>query len=124
MSKKLYRSRKNKIIAGVAGGMAEYFDVDPTVARLVWVIAFLSGGLGLALYIVAWIIIPENRGDEESEYLEAPRTIEERQRSIGIWLIVLGTMILLIRLAPSIARVLWPLALILIGVWLLLRRDR
>jgi len=57
--KKLLRS-KNRMIAGVCAGIAEYFDIDPTVIRLVWVILiFLSLGSAILAYIIAWIIIPE-----------------------------------------------------------------
>ena len=57
--KKLYRSRKNKIIAGVCGGMGEYFNVDPTIIRLVWLLfALLGMGLGIIAYIIAVIVIP------------------------------------------------------------------
>ena len=61
MSKRLYRSRRNRILAGVAGGLAEYFDFDPSLIRLLWVIAGLIFGGGLIAYIIAWIIIPEER---------------------------------------------------------------
>lgn len=58
-TRRLYRSRHNRIIAGVAGGMAEYFNIDPTLVRLVWFLLFLPGGLpGLIPYIACWIIIP------------------------------------------------------------------
>ncbi|MBD3164294.1 PspC domain-containing protein [Candidatus Woesearchaeota archaeon] len=58
--KKLYRSRKNRMIAGVCGGLGEYADIDPTLVRLLWVIATIfTGGAGILAYIIAWIIIPE-----------------------------------------------------------------
>ena len=57
--KKLYRSRKNQIFAGVCGGIGEYFDIDPVIIRLLWVLLTFAGmGFGILLYIVAWIIIP------------------------------------------------------------------
>jgi len=55
--KKLYRSRKNNIIAGVAGGFAEYFDIDPIIMRLVFFALLFSGAFLLA-YIAAWIFVP------------------------------------------------------------------
>lgn len=55
--KKLYRSRDNKMIAGICGGLGEYFEVDPTVIRLVAAAGALMG-VGIIAYIVAWIIIP------------------------------------------------------------------
>ncbi|MBI4481527.1 MAG: PspC domain-containing protein [Acidobacteria bacterium] len=58
-AKRLYRSRKNRKIAGIAGGIADYFDVDPTLMRILWVIAiFLSGGLVILAYLVLILVIP------------------------------------------------------------------
>ena len=58
--KRLYRSRNNQIIGGGCAGIADYFEVDPVLVRLIWVIATLfSMGLGILAYIIAWIIIPE-----------------------------------------------------------------
>ncbi len=58
--KRIYRSRKNKMIAGVCGGFGEYLNVDPTWIRLIAVLLVLADGIGILLYIIAWIIIPEN----------------------------------------------------------------
>ena len=58
MERRLYRSRDEKMIGGVCGGLAEYFNVDPTLIRLVWVIITLVGGAGVLLYIVFWVIMP------------------------------------------------------------------
>lgn len=59
--KRLYRSRNNRMIAGVCGGIAEYFDIDPTLVRLGWVLFTLAGGAGILVYFIAWIIIPEKK---------------------------------------------------------------
>lgn len=57
--KRLYRSRHNRMIAGVAGGMGEYFGVDPTLVRIIWALLFIPGGLpGLIPYILCWVLIP------------------------------------------------------------------
>ena len=57
--KRLYRSKTNRIIAGVCSGIAEYFNVDPTLIRLLGLLFSLSGGAGVLAYVIAWIIIPE-----------------------------------------------------------------
>ena len=57
--KKLYKSNTDKKIAGVCGGIAEYFNIDATLVRLGWVVFSLLGGSGLLAYIIAAIIIPE-----------------------------------------------------------------
>ncbi|MCK4462394.1 MAG: PspC domain-containing protein [candidate division Zixibacteria bacterium] len=59
MDKRLYRSRESRMIAGVCGGLGEYFDMDPTIVRLIVVAAALAAGGGLLAYILAWIIVPE-----------------------------------------------------------------
>lgn len=60
MEKRLYKSNQNKMIDGVCGGIAEYFDVDPTVVRLLWVLFSLMGGSGILAYIIAALIIPRS----------------------------------------------------------------
>jgi phage shock protein C len=66
--KRLYRSLNNRMFAGVAGGLAEYFNVDPVIIRLLLVVLMVAGGPGILIYIVLWIIMPEepsaiNAGD-------------------------------------------------------------
>jgi len=60
-TKRLYRSKKNRIISGVCGGIGEYFDIDPTLIRLLWVISILIWGAGIFAYLIAWIIFPEKK---------------------------------------------------------------
>ncbi len=58
--KRLYRSRDDKVLGGVCAGIANYFEVDPVLVRLLWVIfTLVSMGLGIIAYIIAWIIVPE-----------------------------------------------------------------
>ena len=59
MNKKLYKSITNRMLAGVCGGIAEYFNLDPTVVRLAWVAFCALGGSGILAYILAAIIIPD-----------------------------------------------------------------
>ena len=59
MKKRLYKSSTDKKVCGVCGGIANYFDVDPTVIRLIWVIFTLVGGSALIAYIIAAIIMPD-----------------------------------------------------------------
>ncbi len=57
-SRRLKRSRRDKKIGGVCGGFGEYFNVDPTLVRVLWILAVLLGGTGLLLYIILWIVMP------------------------------------------------------------------
>lgn len=56
--KKLYRSRRDRMIAGVCGGLADYFGTDPTWIRLLFVLFFFIGGSALLIYLIMWIIVP------------------------------------------------------------------
>ncbi|MFH0765151.1 MAG: PspC domain-containing protein [Calditrichota bacterium] len=56
--RKLYRSLDDRVIAGVCGGIGEYFGIDPVILRLVWVALTIVGGSGIILYLLAWLIIP------------------------------------------------------------------
>lgn len=57
----LFRSDRNRVIAGVCGGLGIYFGIDPTVIRVLWVIFSVIGGPGLMIYLVLWLIIPSER---------------------------------------------------------------
>lgn len=65
MKKRLYRSKTNKMLAGICGGIAEYFDLDPTLIRLAWVLFSCMGGSGIVAYIICAIIVPR-----EPDYIE------------------------------------------------------
>ncbi len=59
-TQRLTRSQTNRVIAGVCGGLGEYFGIDPTIIRIIFVIMALPGGApGILLYIILWVIMPE-----------------------------------------------------------------
>jgi phage shock protein C len=58
LTRKLYRSRSNRMLAGVCGGVAQYFNVDATLIRVLFVLLAVLGGSGLLLYLAMWIIVP------------------------------------------------------------------
>ena len=70
MDKRLYKSDVNRTIAGVCGGIGEYFNIDPTLIRLAWIIFCFAGGSGILAYIIAAVIIPRRPAffDEERSY--------------------------------------------------------
>ena len=59
MNDRLYRSREKRVVAGVAGGLAEYMNIDPILVRIVFIIITFLNGIGVLLYLVMWIVIPE-----------------------------------------------------------------
>ena len=58
-SKRLYRSNNNKVVAGVCGGLGEYFGIDPTLLRVILVVAVFIFGTGLLAYLIAWLVMPK-----------------------------------------------------------------
>lgn len=76
MSKKLYRSRTDSMLAGVCGGLGAYFDIDPTLIRLLFVLSTLFSGLGILIYLAMWFIVPE---EPEGDEAEAPQVTEDEE---------------------------------------------
>lgn len=69
---KLYRSANHRVIGGVAGGLAEYFDIDPVIARIVFILLSLVGGGGLLVYIILWIVLPVNAAQKYAFHQSQP----------------------------------------------------
>jgi phage shock protein PspC (stress-responsive transcriptional regulator) len=65
MNKTLYRTEKDKMIGGVCGGLGRYFDLDPTLVRLIFAVIFFGYGAGVMIYILLWIIMPSEEMLEE-----------------------------------------------------------
>ncbi len=61
--RRLQRNPDDKVIAGVASGVADFFGLDPTIVRVVWTLTILLGGLGVIVYIILWIVVPEGNSD-------------------------------------------------------------
>ena len=69
-SKRLYRSRNERMVAGVAGGLAEYFKIDPTIVRLLFVFFTLTYGSGFLAYLIMVLVIPEEPLDSPASVVE------------------------------------------------------
>ena len=143
---KLYRSNTDKIIAGVCGGLGEYFEIDPLLIRLIFVVSFLFAGSGFLVYIIFWILIPKKNEksllNEEKiqgvannlkqgakdlkEKLVEKKKKRQKRLFLACFLILLGVIFIVNKLAlPYIAKIIfsWPLILIFIGVFLLIRHK-
>jgi len=57
--KRLYRSKNDRVLGGVCGGLGSFLGLDPVIIRVLWAVSFFLGGVGLLAYLIAWIIIPE-----------------------------------------------------------------
>jgi phage shock protein C len=133
MERRLYRSSSNKVIAGVCGGLGEHFDVDPTLMRLITVVAALASfGVVLIFYLLAWIVIPQaplgQPAPQELDQAPQPASLSDhRLRSYlpGLILVGLGA-ILLLREYVFWFRMsdLWPILLVILGLFLVLRNGR
>ncbi len=140
MKKKLYRSRKDRIIGGVCGGIANYFDIDPTLVRLAFLLILLARGAGLLAYVIAWIIIPEKPEsfyDENGKEVDVvdikedkdednndgyEKVISDKQRLFGIILVILGGLFLVEIWIPHFYwQRFWPFIIIALGIGILIK---
>ena len=144
MTKRLYRSGREKILGGVSGGLADYFEVDVTLVRLIWLITLLPGGLGFLAYILAWVIIPLDpeqrpmgKKEEIRDFVESVKDMipvdyeakaqrkQKNKQLFGMILVGLGTLFLFDQLFSWFRwDKLWPLVLIAIGAGVLLRAKK
>lgn len=133
--KKITRSRQDKVIAGVCGGFAQYFNIDPTIIRIAWVVfAFASFGTFALAYLVCAIIIPEDDniiyqdsdGDREYSYSVSENT----PLFIGGALILTGAYLIAKIFYPwlhiSLRNIFrfWPVLLILLGLYIIYNHKK
>jgi phage shock protein PspC (stress-responsive transcriptional regulator) len=129
VQKKLYRSRTDSTIGGVCGGLGDYFNVDPTFIRIVAVLLVFADGIGILAYILAWIIIPQEPVGEV-EVVEDGQPTTPKKREYAGWNkyipggILIGVGVYFILRENfwwwHIERY-WPLLIIFVGLFLLLR---
>jgi phage shock protein C len=119
----LRRSRTDKVVAGVCGGLGRQIGVDPVLLRIAIVVLTLANGIGLLLYIIAAIVIPQERDGEE---LAPPRPADPGMGRIvvGGALSVLGVLLLVDRLVPFADQIFLPLVVVVIGFGLLIKGVR
>jgi phage shock protein C len=112
------------VIAGVCGGLGRYFNFDPVLFRIAFLVLLIPGGLGLLLYIIAWIAIPEFRSadDERRDSTRQPVAGGMAGAIVGGSLIVLGGLILLQQIIPWFdIRIVGALLLIALGAVIVIR---
>lgn len=147
-SRKLVRSKRDKMIGGVAGGIAEYFEIDPIIIRLLFVLIGFSIGSGVLIYIILWIIIPEE-GDEslnnsqviKKNSVEFEKTVEgivENRNNrkmfqllFGLGIVLCGVYMILGNLGLTnvfnigwFLSKFWPVAIIALGVFILVGNNK
>lgn len=108
------RSRTNRMVGGVAGGMAEYMNIDPALIRIAW-LALLVLGPGFILYIVAWIAVPESRDGDTPHPVQHAASRQSGQLIIGGLLVAIGGALLADRYLPWMKDLILPVVLIAVG---------
>jgi len=151
-TKKLYRSKEERVIAGVCGGLSDYFKIDPVFVRLIFVFLALLDGLGVILYIIFIFVIPK-KGEGALDIQQAKEKIEEFGKEVTAhakntagkiekdskgWMKdkrkVVGVMILLVGLFALLNKVLlvswfrwdifWRVALIVVGLYIVIKSTK
>ncbi|MDP4291482.1 MAG: PspC domain-containing protein [Bacteroidota bacterium] len=145
---RLYRSKRDRVFAGVAGGLGEYFNVDPIIFRIGFIALTLGAGTGVLIYILLWIFVPESNQlfnpypeDMENPFEQKqgdPNNVGNdptggfppptRRRNGGLWggvmLITIGGLFLISNFVPNISfHELWPVVLIAVGAMIILNKK-
>jgi len=141
-NKKLERNPMNKVVGGVCSGLADYFNLDVALVRVAFVIAALFASFGFWLYIILWIVLPENKLDinfqtppnneTRQTYGDTQQSKEDDNRSkksttlfAGILVILIGLIFLINNFIPiSWVWKLWPLILVAIGVVMIVNASK
>lgn len=153
-NKKLYRNGDDGILAGVCGGLADYFEIDVTLVRIIFIILAIGGGSGILLYLILWLVVPnkgdiitnDNREENIKEFtddlgkkaknmakefkkeikVEKVKT-EKRQGSFfGLILMFLGIILLIDKIIPMVIEwdYVWPIMIIIFGGYLFYGKSR
>jgi len=135
MKDKLYRSRRIRVFGGIAGGLSQYFNIDPIIVRVIFVVVTIMHGVGLILYIILWIVIPEepfeiayqapadikdgsSPGDQSTQetIINDHKKLHGGRTVAGVILISIGLIFFADRIIPSFDfRDILPLIFVLIG---------
>lgn len=141
-NKKLERNPMNKVVGGVCSGLADYFNLDVALVRVAFVIAALFASFGFWLYIILWIVLPENKldinfqtppnnetrqtsGDTQQSAEDDNRSKKSTSLFAGILVILIGLIFLINNFIPiSWVWKLWPLILVAIGVVMIVNASK
>jgi phage shock protein C len=139
MNRRLYRSRTDTILGGVASGLAAYLNADPALVRIAWAILVpLTGGAAFLAYIVGWIVIPEAPKDASAPLAATGEDVvvgssEPVQRSgganpglwVGLGLVAIGVYFLVREYLPDFSwNLVWPVVIVGVGVLILVSATR
>lgn len=151
-NKKIYRKTDDCVVAGVCSGLADYFEIDETLVRVIFVLLAIGGGSGILIYLVLWLVIPK-KGEENKKVdwqenvkeftedvgkkaktvakeikkeIKVEKVNPEKNRGsfLGLFLLLWGGILLVDKIAPTLIEwdYVWPGILIILGGYLLLRK--
>jgi phage shock protein C len=119
---RIRRSKTDRVIAGVCGGLGRYFGVDALWFRLAFVVLAIGGGAGVLLYLIAWLVIPSS--DSEPGVAAAVDIGNKGPMIAGIMLVVAGLVFLINVIAPWFNQFMWPAVLVAAGLALIYTGGR
>lgn len=142
--KKLYRSCDDRLIAGVCGGLGEYFDIDSSIVRLVFALLLIAGGSGLLVYIIAWVVIPsdpkcvtketgaeeikqkaETFAKEVKKELKDHKSLNSTKTIFGLIVLLLGITLLMENLfGLHLWQNIWPIVVIAVGIVIIMKSKK
>ena len=137
---RLTRSHDDRVIAGICGGLAAYLDIDSVFVRLAFVILLFASGIGFPIYVILWIVMPEQDSQSSSDAEVIQKNLGEmgetvssvvsrigRPGTVGILLVLFGAYFLMSQLGWLnwiSGAAFWPLVVIGFGIYLLVKRNR
>ncbi len=133
--KKLYRSEKDKVIAGVCGGLGEYFAIDSLIVRLIFLALLFGGGAGFLVYIIFALIVPSDK--EAISVVKTASSDSSAEKAVSVarnreWRLILGIILLLIGISSLLSnfwpfhfiwKSFWPLLLIFAGFMIIFKKK-
>ncbi|MCQ2303044.1 MAG: PspC domain-containing protein [Bacteroidales bacterium] len=122
-SKRLQRNTRNKVIAGVCSGLADFFGIDVALMRVIFILLLVAGYSGFLIYLILWIVMPKANHAENQSYDNAESTVAQSGKGswiAGVILIAIGTLCLLDDFLPKFDwSTIWPVLLIVLGLLLI-----
>ncbi|SHI12141.1 PspC domain-containing protein [Sporanaerobacter acetigenes] len=130
MARKIYRSSTDKVISGVCGGLGEYFNVDPSIIRIFWLmLSIATSGTGILAYIICALVIPEG-SNTTIYYDENDKSYKNSALFVGIVLIIIGASLLIKKIWPwfnvkwfNFSKY-WPILLIIAGIYVIYNQKK
>ena len=116
--RRLYRSSSERVLAGICGGLGEYFALDPVWFRIGFVVLALGGGSGILIYLLMWVVIPPAPDGYAAS--ETGRGSVTGAAVVGVVFMIVGTIALVNTISPWMGQYVWPIVFVLGGLALLL----